>query len=140
MTRTDVVLRRGERGRSESGQALVEFALVLVPLMLIIVAIVQFGFWFQARSALRDGVRAAARQAALCRSQTSPTPEQVYEGIVSSSMANPNPPVIVYGGSGDCSVGNPVTVTGAYNYPINILGIIQVSGTALNATAESIVE
>ena len=74
----------------ERGQALVELAIVLVPLMLIVVAIVQFGFWFQARSALRDGVRAAARQASLCRSM-GPNPTQdhrrrvgegVYHGIV----------------------------------------------------------
>ena len=65
----------GHQPHDERGQALVELAIVLVPLMLIIVAIVQFGFWFQARSALRDGVRAAARQASLCRSTVHSDPD-----------------------------------------------------------------
>jgi hypothetical protein len=34
----------------------------------------------------------------------------------------------------------PVTVTGSYNFPISILGVFNISGTALNATAEAIVE
>jgi Flp pilus assembly protein TadG len=136
----------------ERGQALVEFAIVVVPLMLIIVAIVQFGFWFQARSALRDGVRAAARQASLCRSLgTNPTQasvqqsaDSVYHGIVNSSAQNPQDPSFYWGAAGtsiySCTAGTPVTVTGSYNYPINILGIVNIPGTSLTATAESIVE
>jgi Flp pilus assembly protein TadG len=136
----------------ERGQALVELAIVLVPLCLIIVAIVQFGFWFQARSALRDGVRAAARQASLCRSMgQNPTQgtvegsaDNVYHGIVNSSANNPQDPSFFWGGgatsSYSCTVGTPVTVSGSYNFPISILGVFNISGTALNATAEAIVE
>jgi Flp pilus assembly protein TadG len=50
--------------RSESGQALVEFALVLPLLMLIVVGIIDFGFafnqWNTAQNAAREGARIAA--------------------------------------------------------------------------------
>jgi Flp pilus assembly protein TadG len=130
------------RVRDERGQALVEFAFVLFPLLLVIVATVQFGFWFQARSSLRDGVRAAARQASLCRSQTTPTPTQMYHGIVDSSLNSPSDPTILWNGSAtvNCTAGTPVTVTGSYFFPINILGIVRISGTQLTATAASVVE
>jgi Flp pilus assembly protein TadG len=137
--------RRVPTGGSDRGQAVVEFALVLFPLMLIVVAIVQFGFWFQARSALRDAVRAAARQASLCRSVSGFTDQNaydVYHGIVNSSVNNPDDPQILWNGSGtvNCTVGTPVTVTGSYPYAINILGVINVGSTNLQAQAEAVVE
>jgi hypothetical protein len=135
------------RAGSERGQALVEMAIVLVPLMVIILAIVEFGFWFQARSALRDGVRAAARQASLCRSipgfQDS-NAYTVYHGIVNSSASNPADPTIGWGSppgaAVNCTVGTPVTVTGSYPYGINILGIVNVGSSNLTATAVAVVE
>jgi Flp pilus assembly protein TadG len=140
--------RRALPVAGERGQALVEFALVLTPLLLIIVAIVQFGFWFQARSALRDGVRAAARQASLCRSIPGfddSTAYTAYHGIVDSSVANAINPTITWGpGPADnrpiCIAGTPVAVTGSYDYPINILGLINVGGDQLTATAVGVVE
>jgi Flp pilus assembly protein TadG len=64
-------LRPGVRGvlrarslRRESGQALVEFALVLPVLMLLVMGIVDFGFafnqWNTAQNAAREGARMAA--------------------------------------------------------------------------------
>jgi Flp pilus assembly protein TadG len=131
------------RLRQERGQALVEFALALIPLSLMILAIVEFGFWFQARSALRDGVRAAARQAALCRSETSPTPQSVYHGIVDSSMSNPPDAVVSFNGdtSATCGdAGTPVTVTGSYSFSVDLLGIVVIPASKLTATAEAVVE
>jgi Flp pilus assembly protein TadG len=137
--------RTGRRPSGQEGQALVELAIVLVPLCLLIVAIIQFGFWFQARSALRDGVRAAARQASLCRSINNFTDANaytVYHGIVNTSVNNPLDPTIKWNGADpvNCTVGTSVTVQGSYNYPINILGVFQVAGTNLTATATSVVE
>ena len=127
------------RLREERGQALVEFAIVLIPLLLIVVGIVEFGFWFQARSTLRDGVRAAAREASLCRSWTasSQSPTVVYHSIVDSTLANaPDPSIPAY----TCTVGTPVTVSGSYNFSVNILGIISIPASKLKASAEAIVE
>ena len=136
------LLRKGEQG----GQALVEFALLLAPLALIIVAIVEFGFFYQARSAVRDGVRAAARQASLCRSWTSssPSPNAVYTGIVSSSMSSPPTLQVTYSGSttesqSTCVAGAPVIAQTSSTYSVSILGINIPLGS-LNQQAEAIVE
>src|SRR5687768_15766580 len=58
--------RRAAGGRPcahERGQALVEFAAVLLPLLLIVVGIVQFGFLFGANVTLTNAAREAARAA-----------------------------------------------------------------------------
>jgi Flp pilus assembly protein TadG len=138
MRNADRTVRRGCL-RKESGQALVEFAIVLVPLLLIIIGIVEFGFWFQARSTLRDGVRAAARQVSLCRSWTasSPTPIQVYHSIVNSTLPQASDPTIP---AYNCSEGTPVTVSGSYTFSVNILGIISIPANKLSASAEAIIE
>jgi len=47
--------------RSARGQALVEFAAVLVPVMLIVVAVIQFGLLFGANVTLTNAVREGAR-------------------------------------------------------------------------------
>jgi Flp pilus assembly protein TadG len=55
------------RLRDERGQGLVEFALVLIPLVLIVVAVLQAGIYFYREITLNDAVRAAARTAITCR-------------------------------------------------------------------------
>jgi Flp pilus assembly protein TadG len=56
-------LRRLRRapGRSPRGQAMIEFAAVLVPVLLIVVAVVQFGLLFGANVTLTNAVREGAR-------------------------------------------------------------------------------
>ncbi|TAK02692.1 MAG: pilus assembly protein [Chloroflexota bacterium] len=56
--------RVGRRSRAE-GQSLVEFALVLTPLFLILLAIVQFGFIFNAYITITNATREAAREASI---------------------------------------------------------------------------
>lgn len=48
--------------RQERGQALVEFAAVLLPLVLILVGIIQFGFLFSAYVGVSNAAREAARE------------------------------------------------------------------------------
>ena len=62
---TPLAWREGRRGRRERGQALVEFSLVLFPFLLLLLAVVQFAFVFQAWITLNSAVRDAARDAAL---------------------------------------------------------------------------
>ncbi|HEU0244522.1 MAG TPA: TadE family protein [Candidatus Limnocylindrales bacterium] len=50
-------------GRREEGQSLVEFALILTPLLFLLLGIVQFGFIFQAYITLSSATREAARDA-----------------------------------------------------------------------------
>jgi Flp pilus assembly protein TadG len=58
--------RRADRreGRPD-GQSLVEFALVLTPLMVILMAIIQFGFIFNAYVTLANATREAAREGSI---------------------------------------------------------------------------
>jgi Flp pilus assembly protein TadG len=53
-------VRRGEPG--QRGQSLVEFALVLTPLLLILLGIIQFGFVFNTYVTLTNAAREAARE------------------------------------------------------------------------------
>jgi Flp pilus assembly protein TadG len=56
-------LRRARRdGSGRNGQSLVEFALVLTPLLLILLGIVQFGFVFNSYVTLTNAAREAARE------------------------------------------------------------------------------
>ncbi len=50
---------------AETGQSLVEFALVLTPLMLILLGIIQFGFIFNSYVTLTNATREAAREGSI---------------------------------------------------------------------------
>ena len=56
-----VVRDRASTGGGEAGQSLVEFSLVLMPLMLVLLGIVQFGFVFNAYVTLTNAAREGAR-------------------------------------------------------------------------------
>jgi len=57
--------RRSDDPRRERGQSLVEFALVLTPLMLILLGIIQFGFIFNTYVTLTNATREAAREGSI---------------------------------------------------------------------------
>lgn len=100
--------------RSERGQALVEFALVLPVFALLLFAIVQFGVVFTQYLALTDAVRRAGvnlRQADLAVAVTPAAPWQR---------------------------GNPVTVSGSYPYAIDLLGVVVKSGRLSSTTTERV--
>jgi len=63
-----IPITAGGRLRSHArGQAMVEFAAVLLPILLIVVGIVQFGFLFGANVTLTNAAREAARAATIER-------------------------------------------------------------------------
>lgn len=53
---------RGQARRANSGQSLVEFALVLTPLLLLLLGIIQFGFVFNTYVTITNATRDAARE------------------------------------------------------------------------------
>jgi Flp pilus assembly protein TadG len=59
--RSSTRARRADRGRTGSGQSLVEFALVLLPLFFILLGIIQFGFIFNTYVTMTNASRDAAR-------------------------------------------------------------------------------
>lgn len=54
-------MARSTRADSQEGQALVEFAIVLVPLLVLLVGVIQFGFLFGANVTLTNAAREGAR-------------------------------------------------------------------------------
>jgi Flp pilus assembly protein TadG len=58
--------------RSERGQTMVEFTLVLPVLLVVLFGIIQFGIAFNNYVALTDAVRAGARTAAVSRFSSTP--------------------------------------------------------------------
>jgi Flp pilus assembly protein TadG len=64
--------RAQRRSGDDRGAAAVEFALLSIPLLLLVVGIIQFGFAYQAQVTVTQAARAGARLAAVCGS-TCPT-------------------------------------------------------------------
>jgi Flp pilus assembly protein TadG len=54
--------RRGRTTSPERGQSLVEFSLVLIPLLMILLGIIQFGFVFNAYITISNATREGARE------------------------------------------------------------------------------
>jgi Flp pilus assembly protein TadG len=70
--------RRARRvsGRSATGQSLVEFALILMPLFLILLGIIQFGFIFNTYIGVTNATREAARLGTIYDYRQDCTPDQ----------------------------------------------------------------
>ena len=58
--------------RSDRGQTMVEFALIMPVLCMVLFAIIQFGILFNDYLSLTDATRVGARKAAVSRTATNP--------------------------------------------------------------------
>ena len=86
--------RTRRNGRTERGAAAVEFAFIVLPLMLIICGIVNFGFAFAQQLALDNSVRAGARAGVVDRGTAAPTPltvatDQWNSTAIARSLTDP---------------------------------------------------
>jgi Flp pilus assembly protein TadG len=73
------------RARREDGQALVEFALVMPFLLLLVMAIIQFGIMLSDYSSLVNAARAGARQLALGRGLSNPCDPAVKAAVAATA-------------------------------------------------------
>jgi Flp pilus assembly protein TadG len=113
----------------ESGQSLVEFTIVVPVLVLVLLAIVEFGNLLKTQEQIQNAVREGSRYAALssCGATSSSIQQEVQDaanglGISVSTSYSPS-------GCSSCDgvqVGIPtVTVTGTYTYaPITPIGAL----------------
>ncbi len=100
---------RRQRNRDDRGAAAVEFALVLIPLLLIVYGIIDFGRFYQAQSTFTQAARVGAREASLGTAvatvQSDATNAASLAGVTVTSVTDPD----------TCSTSNGVNVTVTVN-------------------------
>ena len=84
------MLRAGPRRDRESGQALLELALVVPILVLIALAIFQFAFVIESQMGLTNAVREAARRVAATEPTTAPQWGTTYTSWVRQQLCGPS--------------------------------------------------
>jgi Flp pilus assembly protein TadG len=122
--------------RSEDGQAATELALVFPILLVILIAIAQFGILFNNYITLTDATRTGARKAAVSRfTGDQGTAAALAVRAAASNLTASKLNVSVT--SSDWTVpGSDVTVTATYPYDLNILGWVIQSGNLTSTTKE----
>jgi len=110
--------------RDRSGQNLVEFALVVVMLLLLVVGIIEFGRVWNLYQILANASREGARLASLPNGFT--TSEAVtarVQGYLATGNVDSSKAVISIGGAGvDGGTGSQVSVTVSYPYSFLYVG------------------
>jgi Flp pilus assembly protein TadG len=126
--------------KNQAGQAMVEMVVVVPIVLLLLFAIIQFGILFRNYVTLTDAVRAGARQGAVSRHLASGR-EAAVEDRVRDASVNLNQAKldVTVAASPGWDQGADVTVTGTYDYDINLLGFVVASGD-LESTATERVE
>lgn len=124
--------------RNERGQTLTELALVLPILVVLVLAIAQFGVAFNNYVTLTDAARAAARKGAVSRQAGQSGACQAAGYAAGADLKNPGTDFVLTCSS-SWSQGSDVTVTASYPYSISLLGWVVASGR-LNTTMKERVE
>jgi Flp pilus assembly protein TadG len=124
------------RRTTEDGQALVEFTVVLPILMLILLAILQFGMVFKDYVALTDAVRAGARKGAVSRYESDP--KATTEAAVVAAASDLGPKLEVTATS-SWEPRSEVEVEGRYPYTIKLLNVVTITdGWLVSKTKERV--
>jgi Flp pilus assembly protein TadG len=124
--------------KNERGQTLTELALVLPLLVVLVLAIAQFGVAFNNYVTLTDAARAAARKGAVSRESGQSGACQAAGYAAGQNLNNPGTDFVVTCSS-SWSAGSDVTVTATYPYSISLLGWVVASGN-LSTTMKERVE
>ena len=125
----------------ESGSALVEFSLVLVPLLVLLCGICQYGFIYAANMTIRNATMTAARYAIL--STTTPTAGQVQDFAKQAVAPMLDPALATANVDPDVTVGDAGGATSVqiqYDLPLVIPWIVpgETAGDSLSLTATTI--
>jgi Flp pilus assembly protein TadG len=140
-------MRLRARVRTEDGQAIVEFALVLPLLMGLLLGIVQFGIIFNNYETITDAARIGARQAIVTRFSGDAGASAIAAAKNAASnldlsapgavTAHSCPPTIPSCTTDDWgTTGNVVTVTVTYPYAIKILDWTVKAGSLTSSSKE----
>jgi Flp pilus assembly protein TadG len=123
--------------KNERGQTMTEFALVLPILVVVVLAIAQFGVAFNNYVTLTDAARAAARKGAVSREAGKSTDCQNAGYAAGTDLKNPGTDFKVTCTS-SWGIGSDVTATATYPYQISLLGWVVKSGTLTSTTKERV--
>jgi Flp pilus assembly protein TadG len=123
--------------RNQEGQAVAEFVLVLPALLLVLLAILQFGVLFKDYLALTDAVRAGARKGAVARHESNP---KAYTEAAVRASADDLGPKLQVTASSSWTPGSQVEVVGRYPYKIKLLDAIVITDGWLESKTRERVE
>jgi Flp pilus assembly protein TadG len=123
--------------KSEQGQTMTELALVLPILVVLVLAIAQFGVAFNNYVTLTDAARAAARKGAVSREAGQSSDCQNAGYAAGTNLKNPGTDFKV-SCSSSWSIGSDVTATATYPYAISLLGWVVKSGTLTSTMKERV--
>jgi Flp pilus assembly protein TadG len=124
--------------RNESGQALVEFTLIIPVLLIILLAIAQFGGLYNHYVTITDATRAGARAAVVSRQATDPVGTAVQAVRDSAKDLNQGQLQVTVTPAPPWTSGQQVTITASYPYSINIVGVEVKSGNLTSSTKERV--
>ncbi len=110
------------RARNESGQSLVEFTIVLLPLLLVLFGIIEFGLIMFQKVSIEHDAREAGRLAAV----NDPAGKTAATGVFFTCTPNPNT------GNASPSVGDTITAHVPYTYTYVIPLLSSFLGSSLN--------
>jgi Flp pilus assembly protein TadG len=139
-------MKRTRQG-GESGQAFVEFALVLPVLLLLLLGVIQFGNIFRDYIALTDATRVGARQAAVSRSIQPPSNriplvvskvQRAAVNLDTTQMTVTVEPVMIDGVTPGWEESGDVTVRSTYPFKIDMFGMVLYNGLLHSRTTERV--
>jgi Flp pilus assembly protein TadG len=122
--------------RSERGQSMTEFALVLPLLVVLLFGIIQFGITFNNYISLTDAVRAGARKGAVARHLDDPVGETVAQ--VQRAATDLDPADLQINVESSWNPGDEVKVSASYPYAIKVMGVTIKSGRMNSSTTERV--
>jgi Flp pilus assembly protein TadG len=122
--------------RSERGQTMTEFALVLPILILLLFGVVQFGIAFNNYLMLTDAVRAGAREGTTARHMADPV--AAVEEQVRAAGTDLDPDDLDITVTSTWAPASDVTVSASYPYSISLLGLVVKSGQLTSTTTMSV--
>jgi Flp pilus assembly protein TadG len=124
--------------RSEKGQSMVEFAIIVPILLTVLLGIMQLGVVYNNWVTLTDAARAGARKGAVCRSGCSPDASSATVTAVKNSAADLNQSNLGVTVTSSWAQGSDVKVQASYPWSVNVLGIVVASGTMTATTTERV--
>jgi Flp pilus assembly protein TadG len=116
---------------------MVEFALVLPILVVLVLAIAQFGVAFNNYLALTDAARAAARKGAVSRQAGQSSACQSAGYAAGTDLKNAGTSFLL-SCSSPWTIGSNVTVTASYPYSISLMGWVVSSGRMTSTMTERV--